>query len=172
MDRKTLHIAGLAAGACLLVMLAIVIGLVAYNTFVNNAQVVSAQAINSGTDKGPSWTVTPITAGDVNKQYIVVVAESDRDFVGMSQKKSNPKTKVADRNRVKNMAIYRLKPENSEMGIEFVGARTIEYDLMVPSLTKVDNHDKWKAYDVWDYVGKLEDRVVVPPKKDDKSTDK
>lgn len=172
MDRKTLHIAGLAAGACLMLMLAIVIGLAAYNTFINNAQVVSAQATGSGTDKGPSWTVTPVIAGDANRQYIVVVAESEQDYVGKIQKKANPKMLVPDRTRVKNMAIYRLKPENSEMGIEFVGARTIEYDLMVPSLTKVDNHDKWKPYEVWEYVGKLEDRVKAPSKKDDKSTDK
>lgn len=163
MDRKSfIPVAAVAAGACLLVMLTVLIGIFAYQSLVGNAQTVNAQANNSGTDKGPSWTVTPVTWGDANREYLVVVAESDRDFVGMAKRPSAP------RPRVKNMAIYRLNPSNNKVEIEFVGARTLEYDLMMPITADVRNHEQWRAYEVEKEI----DKIVKKYEKDVKDKDK
>lgn len=163
MDRKSLlPLAGIAVGACLMLMLTVVIGLFAYNTLVGNAQLVNAQT-NPGTDKGPSWTITPVNWGDANRQYLVVIAESDRDYVVLGKRNATP------RPRVKNMAVYRLNPQSDHVAIEYVGARTIEYDMMLPTPAKVSQNDherKWQPSDVFDFVKKFEERSEKDKGKD------
>lgn len=120
----------------------ILVMLIAWHLLAAGAATVSAQAASPGTDQGPSWTVTPVVWGDANRQYIVVVAESDKDFVGMARKNMRQLPSV------KNMALYRLNPLSNKTEIEFIGARTIEYDLMMPVTADVKNHANWRVFDV------------------------
>lgn len=115
MDKKLLGYVSVALLACCALMLTVIGGLYAYNTFAGSAGPVYAQ---SGTDVGPDWTVTSVTI-DSNNEYIVVVNKS-----------KNPIDDPSLPNSLQ-MACYQLRARGSDGKAELflVAARTISYDL-------------------------------------------
>jgi hypothetical protein len=115
MDKKLFPILSVALLACCALMLAVIGGIYAYNTFAGGAQPVYAAS-----DKGPEWTVTPIRI-EQNNDYIVVMA-----------KMKNP---IDDPNYPESlqMSVYQLRNRGSDGQAElfFVAARTVTYDLRV-----------------------------------------
>jgi hypothetical protein len=133
MDRKAIVPAvTIALLACVCLMLTVIGGLYAYNTFAGNAQPVAAQ---SGTDKGPSWSATSIRVG------------GDTDFLAVVKEVPNP----YEEGKVANvLAVYEVRP-NSQGKCEmyFVASRLIEYDLMVPHHSGEDSKGKsWEPINV------------------------
>jgi hypothetical protein len=121
MDKKailpTVAIAGLA---CVALMLTVIGGLYAYNTFASGAQ--SAYAQSSGTDTGPKWTVTPVTVGG-NQQFIVVIVEDDNMYMPGTESR--------------HMSVYEIRQQGNAKGeVYLVATRTLEWD------SKIGFHNK------------------------------
>jgi hypothetical protein len=114
MDKKVLGYVSVALLACCALMLTVIGGLYAYNTFAGSANPVYA----AGTDKGPDWTVTSLLI-DQNNEYIVVVTRTKNPI----DDSANPESL--------QIACYQLRARGSEGKAElfFVAARTITYDL-------------------------------------------
>jgi hypothetical protein len=133
MDRKViLPAVTIALLSCVCLMLTVIGGLYAYNTFAGNAEPVAAQ---SGTDKGPNWSATSITVG------------GDTEFLCIVKEVPNP---YEDGKMGNVMAIYEVRP-NSQGKAEmfFVCSRLIEYDLMVPHHSGEDSKGKsWEPLGV------------------------
>ncbi len=117
MDKKTLlPVVSIALLSCIALMLTVIGGLYTYNTFVSDAQPVSAQAGNGGTDKGPDWSVTPVTTGG-DKQHLVIVRRVDNPY---------------DDGTAMQMAVYEVTGNNSRAQLYLVGSRLIEYEDPAP----------------------------------------
>lgn len=115
--------------SCIALMLTVVGGLYAYNTFADNATPVSAQS--AGTDKGPDWSVTPVTVGG-DTQYLVVI-----------KKAPNP---YQDGEADLQMAVYELHQSGTaRCDLYFIAARTLKYDFMWPKISGKPTNTK--AYD-------------------------
>lgn len=114
MDKKLLGYVSVALLACCALMLTVIGGLYAYNTFAGNAGAVYA----APADKGPDWTVTSILI-DQNNEYIVVVTRTKNPI----DDSANPESL--------QMACYQLRARGSEGKAELflVAVRTITYDL-------------------------------------------
>ncbi len=107
--KAILPVVGIALLSCIALMLTVIGGLYAYNTFASGAQPVYAQ-----TDVGPKWTVTPVTVGG-NQQYIVVVCEDENMF-----ERGEPG---------RHMSVYEIRQKGNARGeLYLVAARVIEYD--------------------------------------------
>lgn len=116
----------LALLGCIALMLSIVGGLYAYNTFLAEAPAVHAQA---GSDKGPNWTVTPVTVSG-STQLVMVVTEVENPYEAGKQ--------------TKQMAVYELRGNNGKCDLFFVGSRTMEYDFKFPDESgKQMTGEKW-----------------------------
>lgn len=127
MEKKSVvPMLAIALLGCIALMLSVMGGLYAYNTFVATAPAVHAQA---GSDKGPNWTVTPVTVGG-NTQLVMVITEVENPF-------ESGKT-------TKQMAVYEVKGNNGKADLYFVAARTMEYDFKFPDIQGVStNNDKY-----------------------------
>ncbi len=114
MDKKLLGYVSVALLACCALMLTVIGGLYAYNTFAASSSPVYA----AGTDKGPDWTVTSLLI-DSNNEYIVVVTRTKNPI----EDPSNPESL--------QMACYQLRARGSDGKAELflVAVRTITYDL-------------------------------------------
>ncbi|MBX3458374.1 MAG: hypothetical protein KF696_00250 [Planctomycetes bacterium] len=133
MDKRTmLPTVGIALLACIALMLAVVGGLYAYNTFAASAQAAHAQSTpSSGTDKGPDWTVTPITTGG-NSQHIVIVYEQDNPW------ETGKKSKI--------MTVYDLRATGTaKVEMYLVATRILEYDGKFPYIN--DEQTNKKGYE-------------------------
>ena len=113
MDKKVLPIVAVALLACCALMLSVIGGIYAYNTFAG-----SAQPVYAASDKGPEWTVTPVRI-DQNNDYIVVMSKMKNPM----DDANNPETL--------QMACYQLRARGADGKAElfFVAARTVTYDL-------------------------------------------
>ncbi len=120
---------GMALLACIALMLTVIGGLYGYNTFAGGAQPAYAQATgSSGTDRGPSWTVTPVTVGG-NTQYVVIVAEEDNTY------EAGKKSKV--------MTVYDLKSTGTAKAeMYLVATRLLEYDGKFPYINDTQTNKK------------------------------
>jgi hypothetical protein len=102
--------------SCVALMLAVIGGLYAYNTFAGDAQPVAAQS--AGTDKGPDWSATALTVGG-DTEFLVVIKEVPNPY---------EEAKMGTQ-----MVVYELRQKgNGRAELFFVAARLIEYDLQVP----------------------------------------
>lgn len=129
MEKKSvMPVVAVALLGCIALMLSVVGGLYAYNTFLGNAERVSAQS-----DKGPNWSVTPVTVGG-NQQLLVVVTETENPY---EQGKTT-----------KQMAVYEVKGNNARAELYFVQARTLEYDFKVPYVKPNETTSKWEPLEV------------------------
>ncbi len=128
MEKKTiLPAVGIALAACIALMLTVIGGLYAYNTFASGAQPAYAQS--SGTDTGPKWTVTPVTVGG-NQQYIVVVCEDENMF---------------DSGPARQMSVYEVRQKGNARGeVYLVATRVLEYDSKLGYLN--DEQTTGKGY--------------------------
>ncbi|MCC6466519.1 MAG: hypothetical protein IT463_14355, partial [Planctomycetes bacterium] len=106
-------------------MLTVIGGLYAYNTFADSAQPVHAQ-----TDRAANWTVTPVVVGG-NQEHIVIVTETDNPY--------------EDGKTTKQMAVYELRSNGSgKAQLYFVAARTLAYDFKFPDINDTStNNDKY-----------------------------
>lgn len=113
MDKKVLGYVSVALLACCALMLTVIGGIYAYNTFAG-----SAAPVYAATDKGTDWSVNSLLI-DQNNEYIVVVTRTKNPI----DDPSNPETL--------QMACYQLRARGSEGKAELflVAARTITYDL-------------------------------------------
>lgn len=127
MDRKAIVPAvTIALLACVCLMLTVIGGLYAYNTFAGNAQPVAAQS--SGTDKGPDWSATSLTVG------------GDTEFLCVIKEMPNP---YKDGERANMIAVYEVRPNSTgKAEMYFVASRLIEYDLQVPHHSGADSKGK------------------------------
>ena len=126
MDRKAIvPEVTIALLSCVCLMLAVIGGLYAYNTFAGDAQPVAAQ---SGTDKGPDWSATSVRVGG-DTDYMVVVKEV-----------TNP---YEDGQKASVLAVYEIRPNSTgKAELYFVASRLIEYDLKVPDHSGEDSKGK------------------------------
>lgn len=133
MDKKAiLPAVTISLLSCIALMLAVIGGLYTYNTFVADAEPVSAQG-NGGTDKGPSWSVTPITTGG-DKQHLVIVREVENPY-GSGQ--------------AMQMAVYEIQGNNATGRLYFVAARLIEYDFQLPYIQDTNTRgDGWEPLEI------------------------
>lgn len=115
MDKKVLGYVSVALLACCALMLTVIGGLYAYNTFAGSGAPVYAAG---GTSTGPDWTVTSLLI-DSNNEYIVVVTRTKNPI----EDPSNPESL--------QMACYQLRARGSDGKAELflVAVRTITYDL-------------------------------------------
>lgn len=113
MDKRVLPIVAVSLLACCALMLSVIGGVYAYNTFAG-----SAQTVHAASDQGPEWTVTPVRI-DQNNDYIVVMAKMKNPL----DDATNPETL--------QMACYQLRAKGGDGKAElfFVAARTVTYDL-------------------------------------------
>jgi hypothetical protein len=118
MDKKVvLPVVGIALLACVALMLTVIGGLYAYNTFIGTSPAVAAN-----TDFTPKWTVTPVTVGG-DTQFIVVVTEDENTLGDPGQK-------------MRQMSVYEFRPSGTARSdLHFVSARVLEYDSKVPHLS-------------------------------------
>lgn len=125
MDKKSvMPMVAVALLGCIALMLSVMGGLYAYNTFLAAAPAVHAQA---GSDKGPNWTVTPVTVGG-NTQLVMVITETENPFeAGKS---------------TKQMAVYEVRGNNAKAELFFVASRTMEYDFKFPDISGVSTNNK------------------------------
>jgi len=133
MERKSLvAVAGISVLACFVVMLAVIGGLYAYNTFVaEDAPVVHAAG---GTDTGKTWSVTPVVIQG-NQEYLVVMSEADNPY---------EKGETA-----RMMAVYELRSSGQAKGdLYLVATRLIEYDFGIPDLTGKSTSKGYSPLDV------------------------
>lgn len=115
MDKKLLGYVSVALLACCALMLTVIGGLYAYNTFAGSSSPVYAAG---GTSEGPDWTVNSLLI-DQNNEYIVVVTRTKNPI----EDPSNPESL--------QLACYQLRNRGSEGKAELflVAVRTITYDL-------------------------------------------
>jgi uncharacterized protein YxeA len=115
MEKKTiLPAVGIALAACIALMLTVIGGLYAYNTFASDAQPAYAQS----TEVGPKWTVTSVTVGG-NKELIVVITEDENAY--------DKSTKS------RQMSVYEVTSNGTARAeLYFVAARLLEYDSKFP----------------------------------------
>lgn len=127
MEKKSvMPMVAVALLGCIVLMLSVMGGLYAYNTFLASAPAVHAQA---GSDKGPNWTVTPVTVGG-NTQLVMVITETENPYEAGKQ--------------TKQMAVYEVRGNNGKADLYFVAARTMEYDFKFPDLQgQAMNNDKF-----------------------------
>jgi hypothetical protein len=133
MDNKGLiPVLAIALLACVALMLTVIGGLYTYNTFVASPQAAYAQS--AGTDRGPYWTVTPVTVGG-NQQYVVVIKEDDNAYeAGVKSL---------------HMAVYEFNPSGQgRTELYFVAARVLEWDTKVPDHSGANTRSGWKPDDV------------------------
>ena len=111
MDKKSvMPMFAVALLGCIAMMLSVIGGLYAYNTFLAEAPVVHAQ----GTDRAGKWTVTPISTQSGN-QLMAVICET-----------TNP---LEQSKNTMQLAVYDIQGNNGRCDLFFVGARTLEYDF-------------------------------------------
>ena len=117
MDKKTIFPAvTIALLSCVALMLTVIGGLYAYNTFAGDAQPVAAQS--SGTDKGPAWSATALTVGG-DTEFMCIVKEVDNPYED---------GKVATQ-----MAVYEVRQSGTAKAeLYFVASRLLEYDFQLP----------------------------------------
>jgi hypothetical protein len=129
MDTKTASTMGVALLSCIALMLTVIGGLYGYNTFAGGATPVHAQ-----TDRGPNWTVTPVSV-DGTKQFIVVVTEDSNPFI--------------DVQRTRQMAVYELSSQRRGTAeLFFVAARVLEYDSKMAEFGGQDATRRWGPREV------------------------
>jgi hypothetical protein len=134
MDRKVIVPAvTIALLSCICLMLTVIGGLYAYNTFAGGAEPVAAQS--SGTDKGPAWSATSLTVG------------GDTEFLCIVKEVANPYEEGKSANV---MAVYEIRPNSTgKAEMYFVASRLIEYDLQVPHHSGEDSKGKsWEPLGV------------------------
>ena len=132
MDRKAIVPAvTIALLSCVCLMLAVIGGLYAYNTFAAGAQPVAAQS----TDKGPDWSATALTVGG-DQQFLCVIKEATNPY------EEGQKASV--------MAVYEIHPNSTgKSDLFFVASRLIEYDMKVPDHSGEDSKGKsWKPLEI------------------------
>jgi hypothetical protein len=114
MDKKSvLPVMAIALLACVALMLSVIGGLYAYNTFLADAPAVHAQS----SDKGPSWTVTavPNQSGTTMMAVVAEVKNPLDENLGLT----------------KQLAVYEIQGNNGKCDLYFVGARTLEWDFQL-----------------------------------------
>lgn len=127
MDKKAiLPAVTIALLSCIALMLTVIGGLYAFNTFASDAAPVAAQS--SGTDEGPDWTVTPVTVGG-DTQHIVVIQKSENPYeagkLGLQ------------------MAVYELRASGTaKADLYFIAARTLGYDFAWPNISGESTNKK------------------------------
>ncbi|MCF6227353.1 MAG: hypothetical protein L3J82_01640 [Planctomycetes bacterium] len=110
---------------CIALMLSVVGGLYAYNTFIADSTPVQAQ-----TDSGKNWSVTNVRVG------------GDTDLIVVISEEPNP---LDENNTTKQMAVYEVKQQGeSRARLYLVGARTLEYDFKFPDIS--DQSTKGNKY--------------------------
>lgn len=110
---------------CIALMLSVVGGLYAYNTFIAEPVPVQAQ-----TDSARDWTVTPVRIGG-DTDYICVIAEAENPF--------------EKGQTTKQMAVYEVRQGGEGRGkLWLVGTRTLEYDFKFPYIN--DKSTKGSKY--------------------------
>ncbi|MHC4841391.1 MAG: hypothetical protein ACYTDT_10650 [Planctomycetota bacterium] len=121
---------------CIALMLSVMGGLYAYNTFIAESGTVEAQ-----TDTGKDWSVTNVRVGG-DTDYIVVVAETE-----------NPLEEGA---ATKQMAIYEVKQAGeAKAKLYFVGARTLEYDFKLDDVSDQSTKGKgWSPQELKKFIEK------------------
>lgn len=131
-NKLMLPAVGISLMACIALMLAVIGGLYAYNTFAGSAPAAYAQS--SGTDVGPKWTVTPVTVGG-NQQLLVVVTEDEN--------------MLDPGNQGRQMSVYEVRTSGiGKAELFFVGARLLEYDSKIFDHSDVDARRNWAPQDV------------------------
>ncbi|MCG3185143.1 MAG: hypothetical protein ICCCNLDF_03331 [Planctomycetes bacterium] len=127
MEKKTvLPAVTIALLSCIALMLTVIGGLYAYNTFAGSAQPVAAQS--SGTDKGPDWSATSVTVGG-DQEFIVVIKEVENPYE-QGQKATQ-------------MAVYEVRPNSTAKAeLFFVASRLLEYDFKLPDHSGEDSKGK------------------------------
>jgi hypothetical protein len=127
MDKKTmLPAVAIALLSCIALMLTVIGGLYAFNTFADDASPVAAQS--AGTDKGPDWTVTPVTVGG-DTQYVVVVQKSENPYEAGKEDLQ--------------MAVYELRQSGTaKCDLYFIAARTMAYDFSWPNISGESTNKK------------------------------
>jgi len=117
MDKKTIFPAvTIALLSCVALMLTVIGGLYAYNTFAGEAQPVAAQS--SGTDKGPEWSASSLTVGG-DTEFMVVIKIVD-----------NPYEEGKDATQ---MNVYEIRQSGTAKAeLYFVASRLLEYDFQLP----------------------------------------
>lgn len=131
-NKLVLPAVGISLLACIALMLAVIGGLYAYNTFAGDAPAAYAQS--SGTDVGPRWTVTPVTVGG-NQELLVVVTEDDN--------------MLDPGNKGRQMSVYELRTSGiGKAELYFVGARLLEYDSKLFEHSDVDARRNFGVQDV------------------------
>lgn len=133
MDRKTIIPAvTIALLSCICLMLTVIGGLYAYNTFAGNAEPVAAQ---SATDKGPNWSVNSIRVG------------GEKDLLVVMKEVANP---YEDGKTSNVIAVYDIRSNNEgKAQMYFVASRLIEYDMKVPHHSDEDSKGKsWEPLGV------------------------
>lgn len=135
-QRKVLPIVGVAIGACIALMLTVIGGLYAYNTFAAKAEPVQAQ-----TDVGANWTVTPVTVGG-NQEFVVVVTQDKNPY-------EEGKTG-------RQMSVYEIRSNGTANAeLYFVAARLLEYDSKLPIVSgEKTNSKKWDPLEIKKIVDK------------------
>ncbi|MBZ0137974.1 MAG: hypothetical protein K8I27_16580 [Planctomycetes bacterium] len=134
MDKKTiLPAVTIALLSCVALMLTVIGGLYAYNTFAGEAQAVEAQS--SGTDKGPKWSATALTVGG-DTEFMVIIKEVENPY---------EEGKLATQ-----MAVYEVRPSSTAKAeLYFVAARLLEYDFQIPDHSGEDAKGKnWKPLNI------------------------
>jgi hypothetical protein len=112
--------------SCIALMLTVIGGLYAYNTFAGNAQPVAAQS--AGTDKGPQWSASSITVGG-NQEFMVVIKEVENPYE-QGQKATQ-------------MAVYEIRTAGTaKADLYFVASRLLEYDFKLPDHSGQDAKGK------------------------------
>lgn len=127
MEKKTVIPAvTIALLSCVALMLAVIGGLYAYNTFANEAQPVAAQ-----TDTGPNWSATSLRVG------------GDTDFLVIIKEVENP---YETGKMATQMGVYEVKPSSTAKSeLYFVASRLLEYDFQLPDHSGEDSKGKnWK----------------------------
>lgn len=108
--------------SCIALMLTVIGGLYMYNTFADDAAPAYAQG--AGTDKGPSWSATPVTVGG-NQEMMVVIREVPNPY--------EPGEFSTQMN------VYEIRGQGGKIDLYFVGSRILEYDFRIPDHSGVDS---------------------------------
>lgn len=140
MEKKTiLPAVTIALLSCIALMLTVIGGLFAYNTFAGDAEPVAAQS--SGTDKGPSWSATALTVGG-DTEFMVIIKEVANPY-------ETGKTAT-------QMNVYEIRPSSTAKAeLYFVAARLLEYDFQLPDHSGQDAKGKgWKPLGVKEAIEK------------------
>lgn len=126
--------------SCVVLMLAVVGGLYAYNTFVAEAEPVHAQG-GGASDQGPSWTASVVQVGG-NQDYLVIISEED-----------NP---LEEGQKTKQMAVYELKAGGEGKAKLFlVGCRTLAYDFKLVDEQEIGSSKKYSPSELKKAIDKM-----------------